>query len=77
LLAKNRGGNTTLHLAAQGRDTQDTLQKLCDLAKGNLTTEVIKNKLLLTVKEIPPGTWQHGRVKHPQCRKYVIWLNKS
>jgi hypothetical protein len=46
LLAANREGNTTWHLAALD-DNVDVLQEICNLAKQNLTKEEIINKLLL------------------------------
>jgi hypothetical protein len=45
-LATNNEENTAWHLAAL-EDSTVALQKVWDLAKNNLTTEEIKNKLLL------------------------------
>jgi hypothetical protein len=45
LLATNSEANTVWHLAAGSWNTQGSLQKIWDLAKDNLTTEEIKNRL--------------------------------
>jgi hypothetical protein len=56
------------------------MQKIYDLGKDNLTTEEIKNMLLLaqTEKIIPPGTrHQICGVFKAFCRKYSNWLNSN